>query len=74
MHPHIVAVYSCALVHRIAAANTLTPVTHDPRLFALPSHWTVDELGAAMLRAGGRPPGASAAGGHVPTLYASAVV
>jgi hypothetical protein len=53
MHPHLVAVYSCALAHRIAQANDLTPVTHDPRLFALPSGWTVDELAVLLEDPGG---------------------
>lgn len=70
MHPHLVAVYACALANRIADANALTPVTHDPGLFALPGGWSVDQLGAALLEAGGRP----AAGEPASTLYASAAV
>jgi hypothetical protein len=69
MHPHMVAVYSCALANRIGEANALTPVTHDPRLFALPSHWTVEELAAALLQ-NTRP----TAGGQATTLYACTAV
>ncbi|RGC65636.1 hypothetical protein C5N14_27425 [Micromonospora sp. MW-13] len=70
MHPHLVAVYSCALAQRIARANQLLPVTHDPRLFALPEDWTVRELGAALVNT--RPPGASSSGSSV--LYACAAL
>ncbi|WP_433225819.1 DUF6236 family protein [Microtetraspora malaysiensis] len=48
MHPHLVAVYSCALAFRIARANGLTPVTHDPRLLALSIDWTVDEIAVLL--------------------------
>ncbi|MFG3423417.1 DUF6236 family protein [Micromonospora sp. NPDC048063] len=66
MHPRLVAVYSCSLAQRIARANQLLPVTHDPRLFALPEDWTVQELGAALVNT--RPPGASSSASSV--LYA----
>ncbi|MET7334772.1 DUF6236 family protein [Nonomuraea sp. NPDC005650] len=49
MHPDLVAIYSCALASRIARANALTPVTDDPRMFALPSDGTVDDLSTALL-------------------------
>jgi hypothetical protein len=48
MHPHLVAVYSCALAFRIARANGLAPVTHDPRLLALPIDWTMDEIAVLL--------------------------
>ncbi len=73
MHPRMIAVYSCALANRIAQANALTPVTHDPRLFALPSDWAVDELGAALLQ-GPRSTPAPAASGQAAMLYACAAV
>jgi hypothetical protein len=66
MHPRLVAVYSCALAHRIARANTLTPVTDDPDLFELSGDWTVDDLGSALL-ADTKPPRRS---GDVAALYA----
>jgi len=71
MHPHLVAVYSSALAHRIAQANDLALVTHDPRLFALPSNWTMDELSAALL--GDHPPTMRADGGTTAAMYAFAV-
>jgi hypothetical protein len=71
MHPHLVAVYSCALAHRIAQANDLALVTHDPRLFALPSNWTMDELSATLL--GDHPPRMRADGGGAAAMYAFAV-
>jgi hypothetical protein len=48
MHPHLVAVYSCALAYRIAQANNLTPVTHDPRLFALPVSLMMGDLAVLL--------------------------
>ncbi len=71
MHPRLVAVYSCVLANRIAQANALTPVTHDPRLFALPSHQTVDELSAIFLEDPAPNPPTS---GRASVLYACTAV
>ncbi|UED83106.1 DUF6236 family protein [Streptomyces profundus] len=68
MRPQMVSVYSCALANEIAEANSLTPVTHDPQFFALPRHWTVDDLSAALLQE--TPP----ASGPSAVLYACAAV
>ncbi|MFF8287476.1 DUF6236 family protein [Streptomyces albus] len=71
MHPRLVAVYSCVLANRIAQANALTPVTHDPRLFALPSHQTVGELSAVLLEGPALNPPTS---GRASVLYACTAV
>ncbi|MFJ6918628.1 DUF6236 family protein [Streptomyces sp. NPDC101133] len=73
MHPHMVSVYSCALAARIAQANSLTPVTDDPRFFLLPDLWTADDLGAALLQ-DAPPGGSSPASGRASVLYACAAV
>ncbi|WP_225828569.1 DUF6236 family protein [Streptomyces naphthomycinicus] len=48
LHPHLVSVYTRALVDRIAHANALVPVTDDPVLFALPG-WTAADFEEALL-------------------------
>ncbi|MFF0431733.1 DUF6236 family protein [Streptomyces sp. NPDC004327] len=48
LHPHLVSVYTRALVDRIAHANALVPVTDDPVLFALPG-WTATDFEEALL-------------------------
>ncbi|RSN60852.1 hypothetical protein DMH01_16455 [Amycolatopsis sp. WAC 04182] len=48
LHPHLVSVYTRALVDRIAHANALVPVTDDPMLFALPG-WTATDFEEALL-------------------------
>ncbi|MFF4410361.1 DUF6236 family protein [Streptomyces sp. NPDC001404] len=73
MHPRLISVYSCALAHRIAQANALAPVTEDPRLFALPSNCTVDELGNALLQ-GSRSASLPGSSDQVAVLYACAAV
>lgn len=72
MHPRLVAVYSCALADRIARANTLSPVTNDPSLFALPGKWTVEELGAVLLE--GPRPAAPRGSGEISAMYAYAAL
>jgi len=48
LHPHLVSVYTRALVDRIAHANALVPVTDDPTLFALPG-WTAADFEESLL-------------------------
>lgn len=48
LHPHLVSVYTRALVDRIAHANALVPVTDDPTLFALPG-WAASDFEEALL-------------------------
>ncbi len=69
MHPHLVAVYSCALADRLARANSLTLVTHDPRMLTLPGEWNVENLGTALLRTA--PPGPPLDNTTPKSLYAT---
>ncbi|HTJ69827.1 MAG TPA: DUF6236 family protein [Actinospica sp.] len=49
MHPNLVALYSCALADRIAAANMLTPVTDNSQLFTVPRLRTATDLEDILL-------------------------
>ncbi len=59
MHPELVAVYTCALIERVATHNDAHPVTDRPLAHAALSGWTLPRLAEVLLGDGqpARPPG-----------------
>ncbi|WIX82241.1 DUF6236 family protein [Amycolatopsis carbonis] len=49
MHPELAAVYTCALVERIATENRLHPVTDQELPHTAASGWTLDRLADVLL-------------------------